>query len=70
METKYIVLMIYAIGAFVSHFLIHKDGEGEIEQETADVVCLFWPLAFIVGIIMGIIRWWKRNMEKFDDWMY
>lgn len=68
---SYVILIIYAVGALATHFLVYdNDDKGDVEEETANIVCVFWPLAFVIGIIMEIIRWWKKNIQEFDDWMY
>lgn len=66
----YIILIVYAVGTFITHFLVHRDSKGDIEEETTNIVCIFWPLVFVVGIIAEVIRWWKKNIKEFDDWMY
>ena len=54
---EWIIVVIYAIGIFIVHLIIYKDGEKDIDHSTANIACVAWPVALLIVCLLQVEKW-------------
>ena len=52
---EWIVTILYIIGALITHYIIYRGASGdEIEHQSANIVCMLWPVALAIWCILKV----------------
>ena len=60
---NWIVIAIYVIGIFATHFIIYKGSEEDIDHNTVNIVCVAWPIAILICSLLLVERLIKRLLN-------
>ena len=64
MRQESLAILIYIVGAFVTHYYIYKDEDPyEIEHQSANVACVLWPLTWAIYLLINIEKFIKNLFE-------
>lgn len=60
--------IVYIIGALVTHYIIYRNSDDNIEHASANIACILWPVAVLICLILEMenicdkcIEWYRNR---------
>ena len=53
---EWIITLLYILGIFITHFIIYKASEEEIDHNAANIACAAWPVTLLIYILLRVER--------------
>lgn len=62
-------LFLYIAGALIAHWIIYRYYKGNIEHESANILCILWPVAAVIYFIVLLLKAVRQNYEDWKELM-
>ena len=57
------IIIIYILGVFITNHIIYKDGEDDIDHNTASIACVAWPVALLIYGLLSVEKLIRRYLN-------